>query len=156
MTGSITRIVPQKAGWGAERWQCPIAAVKPAALRFLYLAVQPAAGKPYGIVPAGLNPARFRSTAEAQTGADALADAAKSILVNFAFPCQTQSDPNPANAAHSKLFSAAGRIPFPTRGVSEATIPAFRPQTAPGRQRRSQTAASLADNLPETSATAKI
>src|ERR1017187_5093631 len=115
MTGSITRIV-RKAGWGTERWQCQVAAVKPAALQIFHLAVQPAAGKPYGIVPVGSNPTQFRSKAEAQNAANARADAAKSILVNFASLRRMQSNPNPANVARSKHSLAGVRILLPTRG----------------------------------------
>src|SRR5208282_155310 len=127
-----------------------------AASPFLHPAVQPAIGKQFWIVLAGSNPARFHSTAEAQTGADALADAAGPVPVCDAFPCRTQSNPNPANAARSKLFSADGQILFPTRGVFEAMIPAFGFFAARNQQRRSQTAASLADNLPAWFATVRI
>ena len=130
--------------------------LRQAASQFPHPAVQPAIGKWFWIVPAESNPARFRPAAEVQTAASALADAAKSTQVNFAFPCRTQSDPNRASVARSVSFSAGGQIPFPARGVSAATIPEFRFFAAQNRQRRSQTTASLVDNSPAWFATAKI
>lgn len=94
--------------------------------------------------------------AEAQTGANAPVNAAKSVPENFASLFRTQSNPNPAPAAHSKAFSATGRIPFPIRGAFAATIPAFQSFAARNQPRRSQTTASLADNLPVWFATTKI
>ena len=123
---------------------------------FLHPAIQPVIGKWFWIVPAGSIPARFHSTAEAQTGANGRANVAKPTRVSFASRFRTQSNPGPTGAARSKPFSAAGRIPVPAREVSVATIPAFHFFAARNQRPRLQTTASPADNSPAWSATARI
>ena len=64
--------------------------------------------------------------AEARTGAGAPADAAKPVPACREFLNQMQSNPNPADAARSGLFSAGGQIVFGATAICPATIPGFR------------------------------
>lgn len=106
--------------------------------------------------PVKSNPVRFPPVVEGQTDAGARADAAVSIPASCGLHCRTQSNPNPADAARSKSFSASGQIPFRViEALTEATL-AIRPRAESTRQPHSQTSVNPADNPPARSATGKI